>query len=377
MPRRRIKKALVSFLSLVPRGANGLGVLLKDDGSFELSLLVKESSTFKDSGELLAVVYSPERRDRHGDIASAEVIRDAAHEFLRKGGSIDIRHDGNAVGKDRAFVAESFTIAKGDERFVGWKDYDGNPVDVSGGWGAVIKILDPDLKRAYSSGAWNGVSMGGTGLYEIEKESPDGDRIAETVAAVLKSLGVSPKPDNKPMDATQLAELKKSISDGNSSLSETLKAAFGELTKSLAEAIKPKAPETKPDEKPLKKEEVAPIFKGDPTNSEDLKAHMRRVALFQLRKSCDLSTVEGTMDYIQKLEEFTAQFGPITKQETGPAGAPAPSNASSTGGKSGGGKSGSEPSHALSGFGGLSKEDRSAADEGAALADFMNKARGI
>lgn len=372
MARRRIKKATVSFISLVPRGANGLGVLLKDDGTFELSLLTKQSSTFDQSGEILAVVYSPERRDRHGDIASADVIREAAHDFLRKGGSIDIRHDGKPVGTDRAFVAESFTIAKGDERFIGWKDYEGQPVDVTGGWGAVIKVLDPELKKAYSSGQWNGVSMGGTGLYEIEKDASD-DRIAETVAAVLKSLGFTPKTDHIPMDATQLAALQKSITEGNASLAETLKASFGELAKSIVEAIKPKAPDTKADEKPVKKEEVAPMFKGDPTSPEDLKAHTRRVALWQLRKECDLSTVEGCTAYAERLQEFTAQFGPITKQETASGnGSPAPSNAAA----SGNGSNQQAPKNALSGFGHLSKEDRSAADEGAALASFLNSARG-
>ena len=150
---RRIKKARIQFVSLVPKGANGIATIYKDDGSFNFGLLVKDAgSAFADKGELVAVVYAPERRDSQGDIASAEVIKEALYESARNGFDIDIRHDGKAVPRDKAFVAESFIVQKNDPRFTDMKDYSGTPVDPTGSWGVVLKIDDQELRKLYREG---------------------------------------------------------------------------------------------------------------------------------------------------------------------------------------------------------------------------------
>ncbi|MCZ2418667.1 MAG: XkdF-like putative serine protease domain-containing protein [Burkholderiales bacterium] len=184
MLRRRIKKANVKFISLVPKGANMLPVLYKEaDQGAEFRALSKLD---EDRGELLAVVYAPEIRDSQGDIASAEVIKQMAYDAAKDGVEIDIRHDGKPVGKDRAYIAEKFIVQKGDARFADFKDYQGRPVDVAGGWAVVVKIEDPALKKLYREGAWNGVSLFGPAEVEIEKSQADVDSLVDDLARRIK-----------------------------------------------------------------------------------------------------------------------------------------------------------------------------------------------
>ena len=94
---RRIRKANISFISLVPSGANKIEAVYKDDGSVTFGSLLKTSDTFDEQGLLTAVVYAPELRDSQGDIADAAVVKQMAHDFIANGAKIDIRHDGKAV----------------------------------------------------------------------------------------------------------------------------------------------------------------------------------------------------------------------------------------------------------------------------------------
>lgn len=193
---RRFKKGKIEFLTLCRRGANKQPVVYKADADITLETILKASD---DLGEITALVYVPEMVDAQGDVASAEVIKDLAYGFLQSGGKIDILHNEKPVSRDRAYVAESFIVQKGDPRFEGWKDYDGNPIDPTGAWGTVIKVNDPTLRALYRDGRWNGVSMGGTAEFEqITKAHEEGTKmneeqiralVAETVAKAL-----APKP---------------------------------------------------------------------------------------------------------------------------------------------------------------------------------------
>lgn len=177
--RRRIKKAHIKYISLVPQGANQMPVLYKEDGEIELQTLVKE----QDEGELLAVVYAPDFEDSQGDIASAEVIKDAAYEAMKRGVELDIRHDFKALSKDQAYVAESFLIQKGDERFQGFQDYRGNTIEsLEGAWATVIKIDDPALREKYRNGEFQGVSMAGPAEVEVLKEEDPIDHLLAKLA---------------------------------------------------------------------------------------------------------------------------------------------------------------------------------------------------
>lgn len=248
MAKRRIKKATIQFISLVPKGANQMPVLYKaEDESASFNCIVKDDR-FNEHGELTAIVYVPDRADSQGDVASAQVIKDMAHEYVRSMGAVDVRHDTKALPREKATVVESFVIQKGDPRFSDLKDYSGRPVDATGGWGVVIKIEDQELRRLYREGHWNGVSMFGPAIVEAIKS--DGDNL---------------NPGKNDMD---IKELKEALDVSNAALaktlSETLVTAIGKLVKT-----EPKE-EAKPEVNVIK-------FEGDPSNLDDVRAHQRKI----------------------------------------------------------------------------------------------------
>lgn len=300
---RRILKAKINFLSLCPRGANQLPTILKADDTFDIQTLVKANGDFDVRGELLNVVYAPELRDSQGDIASAEVIKDAMYESAKTGMNIDIRHNNVAVPKDKAYIAESFIVQKGDARFADFKDYSGKVVDVTGAWATVVKIEDADLKAKYKSGEWNGVSMGGHAAFAAEKSDEQG--IMGKFIDLMKQLLPGSKPavpdgdiDMKP------EEVKKMIDDAaaaqTAAFTKTLTDA-GIIKATPATTGAPAAPSTPAAE-------AAPVFKGDWTKPEDVKNHAKAVKLFELRKSVkweDQASVDAYLAEVAKLEPAT------------------------------------------------------------------------
>lgn len=282
MPRRRIKKAKIEFISLVPAGANKLQAVYKSDGTVELSALSK----LDEQGELLAVVYAPEHEDSQGDVASAAVIKEAAHEFVANGAKIDIRHDGKPVGAERARVAETFIVHKSDARFQGWKDRDGKDVNLEGAWATVIKIEDPALREKYRNGEWAGVSMGGTAIVESEK-SDIGD-LVQALKAALTPPAQNPKQD----DDMNAEELKKALAD-------TLKESMAELAKALKP--EPATPEPKKDEEP--------VFKGSYDDEKAVRKHSLEVQLHRLRKEVDFSDTDSVNEFLAKSAEIREALG--------------------------------------------------------------------
>ena len=162
--KRRIKKARITFVSLCKAGRNLLDTVYKSEDECELQTLVAKADM--EQGLLTTLVYVPDHPDSDADVASAEVIKEMCHSHAAEGLQIDTNHDQSPIGKDRAFVAESFIVQKGDPRFRGLKDKLGNDVDATGGWGQVIKILDPTIRAGYRDGDWNGVSMFGPASFE-------------------------------------------------------------------------------------------------------------------------------------------------------------------------------------------------------------------
>lgn len=265
----RIKKAFVRHISLVPRGANRLPVIYKsDDRTIDFDTILKADM---EEGTITAIVYAPEHTDSQGDIASAEVIKEMAHEFAKNGEGIDIRHNGKVVPKDKAFIAESFIVQKGDARFSDTKDTQGNKVNTEGAWATIIKIDDEGLRKEYREGKWNGVSMGGTALVESEK---DESSLAKQIVAALKSL-FSQRADEGDIDMKP-EELKKALDEQATTIATAVATA---MTDTLTKAgIIKKEEKPDPNDKPQKK---APEFKGDINKEEDRKAHRKALAIWK------------------------------------------------------------------------------------------------
>lgn len=261
---RRIKSARITFISLVPRGANQLPVLYKsEDQTAQFDCIVK-ADDFNETGELTAIVYAPETPDSQGDVASAEVIKQMAHEYMRNVGAVDVRHNTAALPREKVSVVENFIIQKGDPRFENQKDYSGRPVNVTGGWGVVIKVDDMELRRLYREGHWNGVSMFGPAIVEpiSKSEGSIADALAKRLAA-----GSNNNNSNEGNDM-DIKELEAALAKSNDALATKLADT---IVAGLAKALKPEAPaEPKPNAEVMK-------FEGDPTNLDDVRAHGRRV----------------------------------------------------------------------------------------------------
>jgi hypothetical protein len=227
---RRLKSLKVDKLALCRRGKNGFGVLYKsadlDSSSpnFSIEMLCKGMD---EQGLLTAVVYAPNRADADGHQASNEVIRKAAHEALKNGLDLNLEHEGEDLDRSDAFVAESFIVQKGDKRFADLKDYDGKPVgDLEGAWAVLVQVENEQLRAKYRKGEWQGISLEGSGRFEVaksersdapSKEGNEDTMTPEQITALTANLQKSVTDAIKPV-ADRVEALEKAAKD-----SETLK----------------------------------------------------------------------------------------------------------------------------------------------------------
>lgn len=301
---RRILHAKPKHVSLVRRGANKIPSLYKSDDDGVLDTIFKAGDDFEERGELLAVVYAPEYRDSHGDIASADVIKEMCHEFARDGAGIDIRHNERVVPKSAAYVAENFVIQKGDPRFADLKDADGQQVDPTGGWGMLIKIDDPALRQLYREGIWNGVSLHAPeALLRLEKSSNE-DRL---FTRLLKLLGLADEPDQSGDDDMNSNELTSALSK-----------ALEPIGKGIEALLKKSEPETKTEEAPKPPTRAAfraPVFKGDRTPL-NIKEHALKVKLAKAEYDTeDFTNPEKTEEYAALADEIQKELDEIQTQK--------------------------------------------------------------
>lgn len=273
---RKIKRAHVTTIALCKSPKNGFRTVLKADGKFELQTLSKANG--KD--ELLAVVYAPEKPDSDEEFTDAAVIKAMAHEYVRDHRKLDIEHDGQSLTNDEAFLAESFIIAKGDERFENWKDHDDNVVkDLTGAWGVVIKLVDPTLQKAQQDGLLDGVSMFGMAAFERAETKAASKRVAERIGAAKQHT------EGIQMEDKELREL------------------FAAQTTAITKALEPLTLVTKAKDDKKIPEIEAPVFKGDPTSDKDLEAFEKSLTAYELRKGM----ADGTLT-AEKIREMRAQL---------------------------------------------------------------------
>jgi hypothetical protein len=212
----RLRKLRVSAISLCKRGVNGMPVILKsasaESASGEGAIELKSQVVSKNSRKQLitSLLYLPNRVDRQGHTIDAEELEKAAFDAMRDGVTIDIEHDGVAIDKSRAHLAESYLVSKGDPRFENFKDDEGNPVDATGGWATTIRVTDTELwKSKVESGDIGAFSLAGNAILE----------------PVLKSDSLS-QPRQRTMDPQTIALLQtaiaKAVTDSLSPLADSL-----------------------------------------------------------------------------------------------------------------------------------------------------------
>jgi len=283
---KRIVKAKIDFISLCPKGANYLSTIYKAEGgnqNVELSTICKDMN---EQGEIIAAVYVPERVDTQGDIASAAVIKEFAHDFQKNGAGIDIRHNEEVVSKDAVYVAESFIIQKDDPRFADIEDYDGNQAEVTGGWGVVLKVDDEELRESYRSGEWSGVSMGGAAHKKDDTDSK--------LIKILKDLFGDPKKVIKKQKNTEndMALTKEDLAQ----VSETVVKTMADVNKKAEEAAAEKLKKEQKDTPKLGLGYPEPVLKASPTD-EDLVNHRKCLEIYELSKEVDSSDSRAVFNF--------------------------------------------------------------------------------
>lgn len=210
---RRIKRAEVKRLALCKRGKNGLQTLYKSDGTAEFATLTKGDI---EKGELLSVVWPKGLADDDGDFSDTkEAIDSIMSSLIANGGAMDIEHDGVILDRDAVQITEVFEIQSNDPRFSEWKDYEGNPVDVTGGAAARIQINDPDLRTAYRDGEWDGVSLFGPAAVEQVDLVAASQRVAARMGGIQESQ-MTKEELQAILDAqkSNMADLAKSVVEG-------------------------------------------------------------------------------------------------------------------------------------------------------------------
>lgn len=244
-----------------------------------------------EEGILTCVVYPVELEDHQNDIADRDVVKDMCHNFIARGGMIDLEHDLEPMGANQVRLAENFIVHKGHPDFQGLKDDAGNPVDEEGAWAIKIKLLTDELLEAARSGDIGGVSM--FGQAEFEEETVAASDVDDVVEAVVKRLSQS---DDTEDDDMKPEELAKALEDNNTKLSESIVTGLAKaLTK---DGDSGDDGDTSTPKKKTAKKTVE--FKGDRTKPMDVRKHKLAVTEANL----DWNDDEAVEKYLEDLEEF-------------------------------------------------------------------------
>lgn len=292
-------KASISFLSLCPMGANTIQTVYKSEEgkecSISLTTLIKGEMT--EQGEILAVVYAPDMVDSEGDTASAEVIKEFAYDFAVNGQGIDIKHDGDVLPTSDIFVAESFIVQKNDPRFEDTKDYEGNTIDVTGGWAVVLKVNNEDLRKQYRDGEWAGISMGG--FMMVKEEGTEVSKLAKIVNKLIEAFSGSDKATKKlekEMNKDEIKELTETITK---SVTDNVLAVQKKVDEDKVKAKKEE------DKKPAGLGCKAPVLKADST-PEDIDVHEKKLLMYELSKAVDPTDLTSIRDYQKLCKDIAA-----------------------------------------------------------------------
>lgn len=189
---RQIKKLEVEFISLVKTPANGKGIQLKDSDAN--ASLFKVTKTDDELQRVYGIVYAPDEVDSQGDWASANTIRKAANDFMRKDRNTNVDEDHNFSRTD-AFVAESWIVRKNDPLF-----------SEQGAWAVGIQVLSKDLWDEVKEGRFSGLSLAGYAETE-EAEKADDDEPPTWFQRFMFPNKFKNQPQESEMDAQAIQKM--------------------------------------------------------------------------------------------------------------------------------------------------------------------------
>jgi len=184
--KRQLLKIHVNFISLVSKGANRKVIIWKSAHPFQTDLSEKFAPVLnrqiqiakidEDERIVYGIVYAPDEVDTEGDMATAEVIKEAAYEFMEnlKNDQIDKSHDEDP---DEGYVAESWIVKENDSIF-----------EEIGAWAVAIKVTDDKTWKEIKDGEITGLSMGGRALAEELEKGDDMKFNKEQLAEIGEAL---------------------------------------------------------------------------------------------------------------------------------------------------------------------------------------------
>lgn len=191
--KRFLKKIDVRFISLVERGANGKIIIWKSDNgennNYEHYVPIKKLD--EEEKIVYGIVYSPDQIDSQGDYTTAEVIKEAAYNFMKnlRIKNVDEGHNFEPVG----YVVESWLIRKGDPLFREEKE---------GSWAVGIKIEDEEVWKKVKNGIYKGLSM--AGYAEVEEIS----KAENLIQKVLKKINLRKDYDEEKVNLELSTKIK-------------------------------------------------------------------------------------------------------------------------------------------------------------------------
>ncbi len=216
---RKLKKIDVDFISLVDKGANRKKLIFKRDGGGGIEKMLSINKIDEEQRIIFCIVYSPDEADTQGDFAPADVIKDAAYNFMKcaRTNNVDKQHD---FVPDEGYVAESWIVKENDPVF---------PNEPAGSWAVAIKVENEETWRMVKEGEITGVSLAGqAAVEEIEKqEEALIEKVKNLIAAETNAMAEAIKLEViQAMEAAKApidAAIEKNAGD-NASLKEKIES---------------------------------------------------------------------------------------------------------------------------------------------------------
>ncbi len=154
----------VTFISLVPKGANKREIIWKSDTELQDKIQFPITKVDEDQRLVYGVVYAPPRseddEDTQGDWMTPEDIKKASHQFMSKARTKNVDTDHSFEPAPASVVESWLTKVDGDLVDPLFPD------EPEGSWVVGIYIEDDQLWDKIKKGDYNGLSLAGWGMRE-------------------------------------------------------------------------------------------------------------------------------------------------------------------------------------------------------------------
>lgn len=233
---RNVNVDLISLLFDGMKPANMKSAVIKSaDGKRYKSVSASakfKSETVGNEGLLYVTVMEPDVVDAQGDSYSAEEVKKAALNFLKKGvvGKNDVNHNNQPVPE--FVIAESYILKAEDKEHY--------PNTKLGSWVAVLKCedLQSELWQKVVNGQFNGVSIAGYAEDSSQDNSALVSELKSQMEAINKAVGDNPNQETKKVLEVLQGRIKELEKADTNADNEKLIKSLTEEVKELSVAIK-------------------------------------------------------------------------------------------------------------------------------------------